>query len=430
MHDLLVIGAGLSGLIAALTAAQAGQKTHVICKGMGATHWHAGVVDLLGYLSGSDQAVAEPWNALTKLPPEHPYRRIGVQGVQEALAAFQSSVAAANLVYAQPAQNTRPAARNMLLPSPVGALRPAYLVPQAQWAGEIACDLAGEIARDAPMLIVGFRGMRDFYPMLIAENLGKQGFAARAEFLPLSLLTDRRDSNMVQIAEAVDNAARRHHLGAALSKLVHPGERIGLPAILGLEQHALTLAELQWQVGAPIFEIPTLPPSVPGIRLYRALRSELQKHQVRIEANMEVIDFQATGKRIEWVETATSARSLRHHAKNFLLATGGVLGGGFNSDAGGRFWEVVFHLPLTTPQDRRQWFRARFLDPDGQPVFQGGVAVNDRFQPVSESGDVVYENLWAAGGVLAHADPIRERSLEGLAIATGYAAAQAIVKRR
>ena len=47
--DLLVIGAGLSGLTAAHTAAKAGLKVHVITKGLGALHWSAGTIDLFGY---------------------------------------------------------------------------------------------------------------------------------------------------------------------------------------------------------------------------------------------------------------------------------------------------------------------------------------------------------------------------------------------
>ncbi|NJN83512.1 MAG: hypothetical protein HC802_15335 [Caldilineaceae bacterium] len=101
-------------------------------------------------------------------------------------------------------------------------------------------------------------------------------------------------------------------------------------------------------------------------------------------------------------------------------------GGGFNSDSYGRFWEVVFDLPLTASQDRREWFRPRFLEPAGQPIFSAGVEVSPTFQPVTPaSGQPIYRNLWVAGCALAHSDSIRERSLEGLAIATGRAAAQA-----
>ena len=87
--------------------------------------------------------------------------------------------------------------------------------------------------------------------------------------------------------------------------------------------------------------------------------------------------------------------------------------------------QIDRHRSVTVVQ-RSRWFHPRFLDPAGHPVFQGGVPVNRRFQPLNHDGSPVYENLWAAGGVLAHADPIRERSLEGIAIATGITAAQQI----
>ncbi|MFZ1550960.1 MAG: FAD-binding protein, partial [Anaerolineae bacterium] len=45
MLDLLVIGAGLAGLQAAITAAQAGARVRLIAKGLSATHWAAGTVD-------------------------------------------------------------------------------------------------------------------------------------------------------------------------------------------------------------------------------------------------------------------------------------------------------------------------------------------------------------------------------------------------
>jgi glycerol-3-phosphate dehydrogenase subunit B len=57
-------------------------------------------------------------------------------------------------------------------------------------------------------------------------------------------------------------------------------------------------------------------------------------------------------------------------------------------------------------------------------VFRGGVAVDARLQPlISVGASPAYENLWAAGSVLAGADPILERSLEGIAVSTGIAAA-------
>jgi glycerol-3-phosphate dehydrogenase subunit B len=61
---------------------------------------------------------------------------------------------------------------------------------------------------------------------------------------------------------------------------------------------------------------------------------------------------------------------------------------------------------------RDQWFRREFLDPRGHPIFQTGVKANPQF-------GTWYENLYAIGGILP-GDFIREGSLEGVAIATGY----------
>jgi len=425
VSDLFVVGAGLSGLLAAYTAAKAGLRVQIAAKGLGSMHWAAGTVDVMGYTSEEmSRPVQRPLDAIQDLSashPEHPYALLGAHQVQGALDAFRALAGELGLPYSGSAT----AGENLLLPSAVGALRPAFLAPQAQ--------LAGDMSRPEPLLIVGFHGLRDFYPELIAENLLKQGFQARAAFLPLSLLTEQNDRNNVHLAQALDDRTRRMKLGGELKRLAKPGERIGLPAILGLDDHAAAFADLQAAAGAPIFEIPTLPPSVPGMRLFKALRARLWQMGVQLYAGIEAIGAEtiaANGAagRVQWVETATTSRPMKNRARAYLLATGGILGGGFDSDHTGRIWETVFGLPLTIPQKRYEWFRPAFMDPAGHPVFNGGVAVDGRMQPVDAAGQVIYGNLWAAGGALASVDPIQQHSLEGIAIATGVAAGQAIVR--
>ncbi len=91
------------------------------------------------------------------------------------------------------------------------------------------------------------------------------------------------------LAHELDDAARRSRLGKHLKQIVQPGERIGLPAILGMDAHAEAMTDLQDICGVPVFEIPTLPPSVPGIRLFTALRDKLLSMGVRVETGMEII---------------------------------------------------------------------------------------------------------------------------------------------
>ena len=413
--DLLIIGAGLAGLTAALRAVDAGLRVKVISKGMGALYWATGAIDVLGYRDGADAAVESPWEHIDDLEAEHPYRIAGAGQVRDAVDWFQGRLEQIGLIY------QGAAGQNLRTPSPAGAWRPTYLVPAGQKAGA---------AHDGrPIVLVGFQGMRDFFPHLIVRNLTAVGQTARAALLPWSVLTEQRDRNNPQLAEILDEPSAQQRLVNALKLAVKPGERVGLPAILGRQAHGQVLQALQQGLQADIFEIPTLPPSVPGIRLATALRHELERQGVRVEIGMEVIGFHAEDQTIQWVETATSARPLKHRARSFLLATGGVLGGGFFSNHEGRFWETIFDLPLTVAQDRRRWFRPLFLDPQGQPAFRGGIAVNDAFQPVDAAGKIVYANLWAAGGGLAHTDPILERSLEGVAITSGVAAVTALITR-
>jgi glycerol-3-phosphate dehydrogenase subunit B len=417
MLDLLVIGAGLSGLTAAIYAAEAGLQVRVVTKGMNALHWSAGTLDLLGYLP-DNSAVETPLAALEQLDTSHPLRRVEASTIRQALADLQSWLADEGLVYTNNADE-----KNLWLPSAVGAKRPALLVPAAQ--------AVGRLDDPSPLLIIGFDSFNDFFPALIADNLRQQGHDARSHTLPLSLITKRQKViNEVILAEALDDLTRIDAVANVVRTLVRPGERVLFPAILGIERHNEVIARLSDAIGAPVGEIPTLPPSVPGLRLHQALVRKLRKFGVRVESNMAAVEFGNKGNEIAWVATASTARPLRHHARAYLLATGGLLGGGFSSDHSGRVWETIFGLPLSIPDKRSAWFRLEFLNSAGHPIFRGGIEVNEHWQPVDGSGNVVYDNLWAAGNLLAHADAIRTRSHEGIALATGAAAARAILAQR
>ena len=178
-------------------------------------HWSAATVDLLGYLPGAyEAAIIDPQAAIEKLPPDHPYHLVSPEDRRAALTLFQQSLADAGLPYLGAAEP----GHNLLLPSPVGVGRPTFLAPSAQ--------IGGRLDGGDPMLIVGFSGMRDFYPALIAENLNKQGYAARYAHLPLDVITSRLDSNTVQFAQAIDASPVHSRLGVALAKLVKPGNAL------------------------------------------------------------------------------------------------------------------------------------------------------------------------------------------------------------
>jgi glycerol-3-phosphate dehydrogenase subunit B len=124
------------------------------------------------------------------------------------------------------------------------------------------------------------------------------------------------------------------------------------------------------------------------------------------------------------VYSEAAAREQEHRAGRFLLATGGIAGGGVRTDQTGAVWETALGLPLRAPESRGEWFAPRFLDAGGHPIYRAGVATDERLRPLDGQGRVVYENVAVAGAALAGCDPVREGCYGGLALATGWRAGQ------
>src|SRR5262245_61887625 len=163
MRDTIVIGAGLAGLMGALALAEAGRAPLVLAKGQGATHWTGGTIDVWG---GADER--GPRAAIEELAtahPDHPYARVGATGTVEALERFRTLMADARYPYPGSLD------RNVLLPTAIGALRPAALVPATMAGGDMR-GAGGH--RGPPLLIAGFHELRDFFPPLAAANLSAQ----------------------------------------------------------------------------------------------------------------------------------------------------------------------------------------------------------------------------------------------------------------
>src|SRR5205807_4273644 len=95
-----------------------------------------------------------------------------------------------------------------------------------------------------------------------------------------------------------------------------------------------------------VFEIPTLPPSVPGMRLYEILRSALRAAGGRLVLGAEVISSQREGERVTAVATNAAGRDLTYVAPWFVLASGGFASGAIELDSHWVTHERVLGLPL------------------------------------------------------------------------------------
>ena len=136
---------------------------------------------------------------------------------------------------------------------------------------------------------------------------------------------------------------------------------------------------------------------------------------------MQVTAFEKDGGKITAVWSEAAARRKAQRAASYVLATGGILGGGIVAEERGYAQDTIFNLAVRITPERSAWFQPEFCAPPGHPIFRAGLAVNADFQPIDAHLQPHHDNLYAAGGILGSCDPVRERSLEGIALATGYA---------
>ncbi len=415
-QDVIVIGAGLAGLVTAWRTAAGGQKTSLITRGWGATYWNTGCIDIIGYQPPDfTMRVDSPAEYLANfIPthPNHPYAIAGLPALVHSVDAFLSLCQAANYPYHGSLE------QNFWLPTALGTLRPTCLVPETM--------IAGTAADHSPMLIVGFDQFLDFQPGLIADNLNAQGFIADNLSLDLAPIRNSKFVTSMVLAGLFDSPDFRQEVISTLKPKLGHVSRVGFPAVLGLRNPMAVLDDLQSGLGLPVFEIPGLPPSIPGIRLHNILLSAIEQNHGLLQNGMTVSTASIADNTIQSIWSDAAARLKPHFAKNFVLATGGFLGGGFIIDHG-YAQETIFNLQVPVPKHRSTWFNESFLSNQGHAIFSTGILTDSSFMPIECTNHSIYKNLFVAGGALGGCDPIRERSLEGIALATGYKIGQNLV---
>jgi len=405
MRDLLIVGAGLTGLFSAALAARRGVRVALIAEGRGSLELSHGCIDVSGGLS--------PHLVVQQSRADHPYSLAGLENLEAAIREFRSLMQSAGLPY------SGDLGRALRLPTALGTEHATSLAP--------APLAAGDQARGGPLTYADLIGFRDFHAGLAAAEMASLG-APVGEPLHLPLLDApaHRDSYATDLARLFDDARRREEIARAWKPQMRGVRRLALPAVIGLDRSHEAFADLEKRLGVPICEIPTLPPSVPGLRLEGALR------RIAVEAGAWLlegaravgrVDGRSGGRRVSGVVAHTPGGPRQLDAAAVILATGGVLHGGLVARQNGLVQESVFDLPVTFRGEREGWTSPSALSP--QPYARYGLTVSADMRPIGAHGEPLFENLFAAGGILAGADRAAEGSRQGIDLATAYRALEA-----
>lgn len=411
IYDVMVIGTGFAGMAASLSAADRGLDV-VLTGSTGGIDFSAGVIDLMGVHPISQGTRWEnPWEAIEALRadhPQHPYARLTSDEIRIAIDAFTGFLADQGLPYRGHAD------RNVPIAMPVGTKKHTFRVCETAWGGVEA------MAAKASTLICGFKGLKGFSAKQMQEMLGNEWpiktTTVEYPYVKGELFPEPMGWAMV-------DPRNREALAESVKPYISDVEYIGFPAVLGLENAMEVVNHLQELTGKRVFEIPTLPPSIAGNRLRSAFDRGLPERGVTILTQKMVsgVEQDDDGLFTFRVEHGSGTGFVR--AKAAILATGRFFGKGLKAGRDA-VREPIFGLDVAQPGSRSDWHAEAFFDLHGNPVNMAGIETDGSLRPLEASDKKRFSNLFVAGAVLAHHDWTRMKCGAGMAIATGFKAAQ------
>ncbi len=413
--DVVVVGSGLAGLTAALAAASTGKKVHVISEGMGCLAIGGGSIDVLGY-NNIGQPLKSPFDGFMYLDENHPYSLVGRDCVEESLSRIIECAKSKGLEL-QFALDENGNPRNFQMPTIAGTLKPTYV-----FQGDIDPNLTQTAKK---ILILGIQGFRDFKPKLIINQLRRYNSWQDRDFsslvLPPPFNEKGRSLNALDIAHVAD---REKGYKWMLDNLKDRGKGYDLaliPPMLGAKAFSPIRKDAREILGCPFLELLSVPPGVGALRLRHALMERLHELDVEFFENAQVLSAETKSDQCLSLQINAVGRIVNHVAKSFVIATGGILGGGVILEAGSAR-EKIFNIKIPVPVNVDEWSEPEIFGT--HLITRLGVKVDKNLNPVNENNIPILNNVFFAGRTLGGYDYATEKSGFGVAAATGWKAGQ------
>jgi glycerol-3-phosphate dehydrogenase subunit B len=413
--DLAIIGAGMAGMAAAVFAANRGISS-VVVGGAGAFEYSSGLLDLWALTHPEQGYCKDPWQGIGQISefwPHHPFLKINESDIGKAFDELTDALGKNGLPYGgQPSENSR-------IITAFGTIKPTYRFPVTM-ANNIAA-----LTQKKPILLLDFQGLREFRAKFVQQVLSSTLKDIHIAAIDFPQMANRSELFTPLMAQAMETEQVQDKFVQAVRPLLNGESYLGIPAILGINGSGEIQKRLEGLLGIKVFEIPTSPISVPGIRLKETFKKALEDTCVtRLQDRRVFSAAPVSGKGfILEANTHSGTNGTRIQAKACLLATGRFLSKGLVSDRKG-VTESVFNLPVDQPEERKDWHGTTYFDPRGHAINQAGLKTDSALRPLGKETTPAHETLYAAGSILAGQDWMRTRSGAGLSIATAFHAIQ------
>ena len=424
--DVAIIGGGLAGLTCGIALQQRGKRCVIINNGQAAIDFASGSLDLLSRMPDGSavENINENLTALRTALPAHPYSLLGAEKVIAKAQDFERLANALNLDLIGSTE------KNHWRVTGLGSLRGAWLSPNS-----VPTVQGDEIFPHKRIAVLGIEGYHDFQPQLLAANLVLNPQFAHCEvtsgFLNIPQLDELRQNarefRSVNIAQLLEHKLAFNDLVSEIIESAQGANAVLLPACFGLENQEFMNA-LRDATKLALFELPTLPPSLLGMRQRIQLRRKFESLGGLMINGDSALNAHFEGDRVHCIKT----RLLEDEeiiADNFVLAAGSFFSKGLVSEFD-KIYEPVFESDIIgvegfNDKDRFSWTNHRFANP--QPYQSAGVAINEHCQ-VQKCGQFL-ANLYATGNVIGGFNALELGCGSGVAVVTALAVADEILAK-
>jgi glycerol-3-phosphate dehydrogenase subunit B len=439
----------MAGLAAGTIAAENGLETLVLRTGQSATAYSSGAIDIIGYppeglalkeyFPDTDvpfKTPADGLKAILTLFPFHPYGIIGFRAddkaVDSVITAVKESISwLKQLLAGSCAALVGDFERNIYPITVLGTTKPTCLIQDTMWSDTLRSD------PDNVLIFAGFRGHAEFDALSATRAYLENQLRTREPphkvghcVLDIAPFGKPYNISSIELARHFDHDGSIADLASVIKMHVDQlgATHVAIPPVLGIEQASRNKALLKKELGVEVFELVSLPPSVPGFRLQRAMDREFKRAGGTLLIGHQAKSAIIMNDMVRSIVARSPHREVTITPKTVVLATGKFIGGGLEANENG-IRETVFNLlPVTTnlnPAEEvrpAQHINTFSLSPDGHEIFGAGLAVDMNFRPIDADGVERAKNLFCAGSILAKYNYSLEKSGLGVALSTGFAA--------
>jgi len=424
-NEIVVIGEGIAGITATVNLIKNGKNPILISKSFGATAMFSGAYDI-GNSSYKYRTLSESIQDITELNKYHPYNYIkdvktvlneSFKLVDNCLKLNLSSVSFEN--------------PNLFMPTQYGNFKPTSVVDK----NNIQIELKNMIDSGNSYAISSFDMFKNYHSQKLLNTLKDIAKSRNSitRFAPVKINFLKRNHDAYfqnhDFAQLLDSEKAFDKFITYLKKLSKQIDikTIIIPPILGIEEYPKLFERIKEECDIDMCETISLTPSVPGIRLQKAVSKYIKQNKIR-KINSKVVSFKQKDGEITHLTTQNGTEI---PVCAVILATGKFIGGGI--DVNQKPFESIFNLPVFyNNKGINNYSLDLMFDNDffkNHKIYSTGVKINDKFKPVDVCNNVIYDNLFAAGNVLQGYNYLESHGGMGVAIATGYYSAQKLIEQ-